>query len=106
MGFREFLAHPWNDTMTVLPIASVSVMCELLEVFPDDLPVMPLDSEFDYCIDLEIGTHPISIPIYMMSPIELMELKDLVTRVVGKGVYLSEHFSLGCLCVFYKEKWS
>ncbi|WMV58561.1 hypothetical protein MTR67_051946 [Solanum verrucosum] len=36
---------------------------------------MHLDRDIDFCIDLEPGTHPISIPPYRMAPAELREFK-------------------------------
>ena len=46
----------------IAPIESVSIVCEFLDVFPADLPGMPLDRDIDFCIDLEPGTRPISKP--------------------------------------------
>ena len=51
-------------------IESVSVVREFLDVFPADLPGMPPDRDIDFCIDLEPGTRPISIPPYRMAPAE------------------------------------
>ena len=45
-------------------------------MFPSDLPGMPLDRDIDFCIDLEPGIRPISIPPYRMALAELRELKD------------------------------
>ncbi|WMV29429.1 hypothetical protein MTR67_022814 [Solanum verrucosum] len=39
-----------------------------MEVFPTDYPGMPPDKDINFCIDLEPGTHPISIPLYRMDP--------------------------------------
>ena len=48
----------------------VSIVREFLDVFPADLHGMPPDRDMDFCIDLEPGTCPISIPPYRMSPAE------------------------------------
>ena len=74
-GCLAFLAHLRDDTTQVPPIESVSIVCEFLDVFPTDLPGMPPDRDIDFCIDLEPGTRPISIPLYRMAPAELRELK-------------------------------
>ena len=66
-----FLAHLRDDTSKVPSIESVLIVREFLDVFPADLPSMPPDTDIDFCIDLEPGTHPISIPPYRMAPVEL-----------------------------------
>ena len=57
-----FLAHLRDDTTQVLLIEMVSIVSEFRDVFPADLPGMPPDRDIDFCIDLEQGTRPISIP--------------------------------------------
>ena len=74
-GCLAFLAHLRGDTTQVPSIESVSIVREFLDVFPADLPDMPPDRDIDFCIDLEPGTHPISITPYRMAPSELRELK-------------------------------
>ena len=74
-GCLAFLAHLKDDTNQVPSIESVSVVREFLDVFPADLPGMPPDRDIDFCIDLEPGTRPISIPPYRMAPAELREVK-------------------------------
>ena len=69
------MAHLRDDTSKVPLIESVSIVREFLDVFPADLPGMPPDRDIYFCIDLESGTLPISIPPYRMAPAELMELK-------------------------------
>ncbi|TMW96877.1 hypothetical protein EJD97_006628 [Solanum chilense] len=74
-GCLAFLSHVRDDTSQVPSIESVSIVREFLDVFPADLPGMPPDRDIDFCIDLESGTRPISIPPYRMAPAELRELK-------------------------------
>ena len=62
-GCLAFLAHLRDDTSQVPSIESVSIVREFLDVFPADLPGMPPDRDIDFCIDLESGTRPISIPL-------------------------------------------
>ncbi|WMV32394.1 hypothetical protein MTR67_025779 [Solanum verrucosum] len=51
-------------------IESIPVVSKFREVFPTDLPGMPLDRDIYFYIDLEPGTRPISIPPYRMVPTE------------------------------------
>ena len=84
-GCLAFLAHLRDDTTQVPSIESVSIVREFLDVFPADLPGMPPDRDIDFCIDLEPGTRPISIPPYRMAPAELRELKAQLQELLCKG---------------------
>ena len=75
-GCLAFLAHFRDVTSPVPSMESFSIVREFLDVFPADLPGMPPDKDIDFCIDLEPGTRPISIPPYRMAPAELRELKS------------------------------
>ena len=68
-GCLAFLAHLKDDTSKVPSIESVFIVREFLDVFPADLPGMPPDRDIDFCIDLEPGTRPISIPLIEWVPL-------------------------------------
>ena len=70
-GCLSFLAHLRDNTSKLPSNESVSIVRAFLDVFPADLPGMPPDRDIDFCIELEPGTHPISIPPYRMAPTEL-----------------------------------
>ena len=65
----SFLGTPQDDTTQVPSIESVSIVREFLDVFPTDLRGMPPDRDIDFCIDLEPGTRPISIPLIEWVPL-------------------------------------
>ena len=56
-------------------IDQIPVVRDYSDVFPEELPGLPLDREIEFCIDVVSGTQPISIPPYRMAPAELKELK-------------------------------
>jgi hypothetical protein len=58
-------------------ITEVPVVCDFLDVFPDDLPGLPLDRDVEFKIELILGTTPISKRPYRMPPNELAELKTV-----------------------------
>ncbi|XP_070003676.1 uncharacterized protein [Nicotiana sylvestris] len=60
----------WKESST---IDLVLVVQEFADVFPSNLPSMPPDHDIDFCIDLALGTQPISIPPYRMASQELKE---------------------------------
>ena len=75
-----------NDLDHDIPsIDSVPVVSEFLDVFPEDLPGVPLLREVDFGIYLEPDTKPISIPFYRMVPAELKELKLQLKDLTDKG---------------------
>ena len=53
-------------------------------MFPADLPGIPPDRDIDFCIDLEPGTRPFSIPPYRMAPAGLRELKAQLQELLRK----------------------
>jgi hypothetical protein len=58
-----------------IKLKDIPVICEYLNVFPDDLPGMPPDRDIEFIIELQPGTAPISKRPYRMPPNELVELK-------------------------------
>ena len=81
-GCLAFLAHLRDDTSQLPSIESDSIVREFLDVFLAELPGMPPERDIDFCIDLEPGTRPISIPPYRMAPAELKGVKGPTSRVV------------------------
>ncbi|TMW90784.1 hypothetical protein EJD97_015274 [Solanum chilense] len=54
----------------------VPVVYEFPKLFPEDLYGVPLKKEMDLGIDILPDNPPISIPPYIMAPVELKELKE------------------------------
>jgi hypothetical protein len=46
--------------MEVIPIHQILVVCEFLDVFPDELPGLPPDRDVEFGIELIPRTTPIS----------------------------------------------
>jgi hypothetical protein len=53
----------------------IPVVCEYADIFSDDLPGMPPDTDIEFIIKLQPGTAPISKTFYRIPPKELAELK-------------------------------
>ncbi|XP_070022562.1 uncharacterized protein [Nicotiana sylvestris] len=68
-----------------LTIQSIPVVNEFPDVFFDELPGLPPEREIEFAIGLLPDTHPISIPPYRMSPLELKELKEQQRDLLEKG---------------------
>ncbi|WMV32385.1 hypothetical protein MTR67_025770 [Solanum verrucosum] len=65
---------------------------------------MPLGRDVDFCIELEPGTRPISIPLYRMAPAELRELKAQIQELLDKGFIGPSASSWGAPVLFVKKK--
>jgi hypothetical protein len=67
------------------PLDEIRVVQEYLDVFPKDLPRMPLDRDIEFLIQLLPGTPPISMRPYRMPVNELVELKKQISELQTKG---------------------
>ncbi|WMV26669.1 hypothetical protein MTR67_020054 [Solanum verrucosum] len=84
LAYLAYLAHNRDVEIESPSIESILVVSEFREVFPTDLPSMPPYRDINFCIDLEPGTHPISISPYCMAPAELRELKAQIQELLDK----------------------
>jgi hypothetical protein len=66
-------------------LEDIKVVCEYPDVFPEELPGMPPDRDFEFVIDLLPGTAPISKRPYRMSSTQLLELKKKIKELLEKG---------------------
>jgi hypothetical protein len=84
--------------LSVIPVATPSVhhtaahnledmpvACEFPDIFPEDLPGMPLDREVEFVIELQPGMTLISRRPYKMTPKELAKLKVQLNELLDKG---------------------
>ena len=61
------------------------VVCEYVDVFPDELPGLPSHRDVDFGIELHPGTLPISMTPHRMALVELQELKVQLHELLDKG---------------------
>ena len=76
------------------------MVCEFLDVFPKDLPRLPLDRDVEFSIELEPGTAPISRCPYRMAPKELAEMKKQLEELLEKGFIHPSSSPWDCLAIF------
>jgi hypothetical protein len=70
------------DATSTQDIRTVS---EFLDVFPEELPGMPLDREIEFVIELVPSTTPIFKRPYRMAANQLDELKEQLQELLDKG---------------------
>lgn len=61
-------------------ISELSVVCDFLELFPDDISDLPPAREVEFSIDLVSGTSLVSMVPYRMYASELSGLKKTIGR--------------------------
>ena len=61
------------------------VVCEYVDVFPDELPGLPPHRGVNFGIELHPGTSPISMTPHRMAPVELHELRVQLQELLDKG---------------------
>jgi hypothetical protein len=87
-----------------IKLKDIPIICEYLDVFPDDLPGMPPDRDIEFIIELQPGTASISKRPYRMPPNELAELKIQLQDLLDKGFIRPSVSPWGCPALFVKKK--
>ncbi|XP_052179889.1 uncharacterized protein LOC127793145 [Diospyros lotus] len=87
-----------------LKIEEVRIVREFRDVFPDELPGLPLRREIEFAIEIEPGAGPVSIPPYKMAPAELRELKTQLQELLDKGFIRPSMLPWGAPVLFVKKK--
>ena len=80
------------------------VVCEYVDVFPDELSGLPLQRVVDFSNELHPGTFPISMTPHRMAPVELQELRVQLQELLDKGFIKPSTSSWGALVLFTKKK--
>ena len=80
------------------------VVCEYVDVFPDELPGLPPQRVVDFCIELHPGTSPISMTPHRMAPVELQELRVQLHELLDKGFIRPSTSPWGAPVLFGKKK--
>jgi hypothetical protein len=77
---------------------------EFANVFPEELPRMPLERELEFTIDLKPGTEPIARTPYWMSTPELQELRMQLKELLDLGLIRPSVSPWGALLFFFIRK--
>ncbi|XP_052478411.1 uncharacterized protein LOC128033951 [Gossypium raimondii] len=103
-GCEAFLAYILDTWEFGLKLDQVSVVNKFEDVFPEELPSLPLEREVEFVNDLILGTMPISIPSYRMAPTELNELKAQLKELLDRGFIHPSVSPWGVPVLFVKKK--
>ncbi|GKD73927.1 hypothetical protein Tco_1332209 [Tanacetum coccineum] len=79
-GCLVFLAHvttkETEDKLEKKRLEDIPIVRNFLEVFPEDLPSLPLAQQVEFQIDLIPGAAPVARAPYQLAPSEMKELSD------------------------------
>ncbi|KAA3483712.1 DNA/RNA polymerases superfamily protein [Gossypium australe] len=103
-GCESYLAFVLNTQESEVKIETVPVVCEYPDVFPKELPGLPPVREVEFGIELVLGTTPISVSPYRMSPLDLKELKVQLQELLDKGFARPSYSLWGAPVLFVKKK--
>ncbi|GKA66289.1 putative reverse transcriptase domain-containing protein, partial [Tanacetum coccineum] len=82
----------------------ITVVKDFPEVFPDDLPGLPLVQEIKFQIDLVPRAMPVAKSPYRLTPSELEELLGQLKELQDKGFILPSSSPWGAPVLFVKKK--
>ena len=82
----------------------ILIVREFPDVFPEELPGIPLEREVDLSIEIVPGTTPVSRAPYRMAPAELKELKVQLQELLDKGFVRPSISPWGAPVLFVKKK--
>ena len=80
------------------------VVCEYVDVFPDELPGLPPHRDIDFSIELHPGITPISMTPHRMASVKLQELRVQLQELLDKGFTKPSTSPWGAPVLFAKKK--
>ncbi|KAA3453458.1 reverse transcriptase [Gossypium australe] len=83
-GCEAFMVHVCALEAKESTVGNVRTVKEFTDVFPEELPGLPLDREVEFGKDLLLGTAPVTIAPYRMAPKELVELKVQIQELLDR----------------------
>ncbi|GJX75006.1 reverse transcriptase domain-containing protein [Tanacetum coccineum] len=87
-GCQVFLIQMMKEEKTLIPerrIEDVPIVRDFPEVFPEDLPGLPLTRQVEFHIELIPGAAPVARAPYRLAPAEMKELAEQLKELSDKG---------------------
>ncbi|GJT54215.1 putative reverse transcriptase domain-containing protein [Tanacetum coccineum] len=107
-GFPIFLAHVTakevEDKSEKKRLEDVPIVRDFPEVFPEDLPGLPLTRQVEFQIDLVPGAAPVARAPYRLAPSEMKELSEQLKELSEKGFIRPSSSPWGAPVLFVKKK--
>ena len=103
-GATGYLVSVVDLTKETPRLEDLEVVRDFPDVFPEELPGLPVDRATEFVIDLLPGAAPISKAPYRMAPTELKELKVQLQELLDKGYIRPSISPWGAPVLFVKKK--
>ena len=103
-GYEAFLALILDSKRGQVDVGKIPIVREFPNVFPEELPGIPLEREVDLSIRIVPGTAPVSRAPYRMAPAKLKELKVQLQELLDKGFIQPSVSPWGAPVLFVKKK--
>ena len=103
-GCQGYLAFVVDRRQEGTRLEDIPIVKEFPYVFPDDILGLPPDRAIEFVIELVPRTESISIPPYIMAPVELKELKAQLEELLSKGFIRPSTSPWGASVLFVKKK--
>ncbi|XP_077219749.1 uncharacterized protein LOC143853939 [Tasmannia lanceolata] len=105
-GCEAFLTFVVEVESNDVRVEDIPVVNEFVDVFPEDLPGLPLDRKVEFTVDLALGTAPISKAPYWMAPVEMRRVERIVRRTSRERFCATQCFAMGSTSIVCeKEIW-
>nr|GEV60790.1 reverse transcriptase domain-containing protein [Tanacetum cinerariifolium] len=85
-------------------LEDIPVVREFSEVFPEDLPGLPLVRQVEFQINLIQGAAPVARAHYRLAPLEMQELSNQLQEFAGRGFIRPSTSPWGAPVLFVKKK--
>ena len=103
-GYEAFLALILDAKRGQVDVEKIQIVREFPDVFPEELPGIPLEREVDLSIEIVPGTALVSRAPYRMAPEKLKELKVQLQELLDKGFVRPSVSPWGAPILFVKKK--
>ncbi|GKF51778.1 hypothetical protein Tco_0148245 [Tanacetum coccineum] len=102
--YDEKVVHIPINGETLIIREDIPIVREFSEVFPKDLPGIPLVRQVQFQIDLIPGSAPVARAPYRLAPSEMHELSDKLQELADRGFIRPSTSPWGALVLFVKKK--
>ncbi|XP_022883684.1 uncharacterized protein LOC111400503 [Olea europaea var. sylvestris] len=93
-----------GEKLATIKIEDVLVVQEFIDLFPEDLPGIPLDRPVEFTVDLVPEVALVSKTPYIMVPKELQELKIQLQELLDNWLYSTKCIVMGRTDIVCKEE--
>ncbi|GKF97390.1 hypothetical protein Tco_0293211, partial [Tanacetum coccineum] len=85
-------------------LEDIPVVKEFFDVFPEDLPGLPLVRQVEFQIELIPGAAPVARTPYRLAPSEMQELSNQLQELTDRGFIRPSTSPWGAPVLFVKKK--